>query len=111
MLNPFKRVIVYPRFHNIGWSSYTRKSLKRNKFFQWYVWSHRAIYSFGVGDKIKYNDDLLILSHGWIKGAPKYEEEEERIQQVRSMFKDGKLVIETLQQARFLAIRFAESVA
>ena len=204
MLNPFKEVIVYPRFRDRGWTSFRDVRLKRaNKWFDWYAynskgidihdikvykprainmilevseikdeptgrldhflccyskqdgsyigtpfdvfkfvtyfgikdfyrshpdnkvasigfapekerwygWSHRAIYSFGIGDKIKYNDDLLILSHGWIEGCPEYEEEKKQIQYVKSMFKEGILKIENLQQARFLAIRFADSIA
>jgi len=205
MLNPFKNVIVYPRFIDKGWSSYSNMPLKHNKLFnyqwyayrkkginlnnpdsyktkvwkkldkiciikkrqrydgkmsilcyskqdesfigslfdvfkycyyygirdfykahphrkvasvgfapkkeRWYGWSHRAICSFGVGDEIKYDDDLLILSHGWIEGCPEYEEEKKQIQYVKSMFNEGILKIENLQQARFLAIRFADSIA
>jgi len=83
----------------------------RTKNGTWWGWSHRAMYHFSVGDKIKYDDSLVILSHGWIEGSPKYESEEMRIKAVEEMFKDGILEIEDESQARFLAERFAESVA
>ena len=87
---------------NIGYSSKTKT---------WWGWSHRAISKFRIGDKIKYDDDLLILSTGWLPGAPWYKKEEEEINRIKSMFKDGVLTITDDKTAWLLAKRFASSVA
>jgi len=87
---------------SVGYSSKTKT---------WWGWSHRAISKFRIGDKIKYDDDLLILSNGWLPGAPWYKKEEEEINRIKSMFKDGVLTITDDKTAWLLAKRFARSVA
>jgi len=77
---------------------------------KWYGWSHRAIFGFKVGDKIQYNPDLVILSHGWLEGCMAYEKEKQDIEIVRGWFKNGWLHIDSEEKAKFLACRFAEAV-
>lgn len=69
---------------------------------KWYGWSHRAVYGFGVGDKIEGDSlgkkvDYPKLPDGeldWDNG--KYEDD---------------FVIQSDEQARQVAIRFAENVS
>jgi len=79
----------------------------------WYGWSHRAIYGFRVGDKIKYNPDLVILHSGYVDGCvgEAVEKEKKDIEKVKKMFKNGILEIKNLEEAKFLAVRFANSVS
>jgi len=58
--------------------------------WKWYGWSHRAICGFGIGDRIfdeKYGNDKTPFT------------------------KHGRRKIETIEQAREAAIKFAESVS
>ena len=74
-------------------------------------WTHRGFMEFKVGDKIKYNDDLIILSHGYMKGCSEYDEEEKEIQKIRDMFKDGVLEIKDLETAKILAERYSDALS
>lgn len=69
---------------------------------KWYGWSHRAIGSFGIGDKVKKDD--LCASSGWTDEYLKEHPE-----------KDLSLPIgfeaKTLEDAKRMAIAFADSVA
>ena len=69
---------------------------------KWYGWSHRAIGAFGIGDEVKEND--LCASSGWTDEYLKENPD-----------KDLSLPIgfkaETLEDAKRMAIAFADSVA
>lgn len=69
---------------------------------KWYGWSHRAIYGFGVGDVVK-EDDLTSMS-GYTDEYLKEHPEKDRSLPVGFTAK-------TLDDAKRMAIAFAESVA
>jgi len=68
---------------------------------RWYGWSHRAICSFGIGHAVE--EDSLVRSSGWIEECQEYVEDEKTKPAVG--FK-----AETLEDCRYLAIRFAGAV-
>ena len=75
-------------------------------------WTYRGFfYEFRKGDQIRYDPDLIILSHGYIEGIPEYEEEKQEIKKVKSMFKNGILTINTDEQALFLAKRYSRALS
>lgn len=78
---------------SIGFSPFEQK---------YYGWSHRAICGFGVGYVVPENG--LVRSNGWIEGCSKYEESEK-------LKPETGFEAKTLEDCRFLADRFAESVA
>lgn len=69
---------------------------------KWYGWSHRAIYGFGVGSEAK-EGDLCTMS-GYIDGY--LEEHPEKDRRVPVGFK-----AETLEDAKRMAVAFADSVS
>lgn len=68
---------------------------------KWYGWSHRAIYGFGVGDKVAKGD--CCASSGWSKKYLKEHPEKDLSLPVGFEAKD-------LKDAKRMAIAFAESV-
>lgn len=64
---------------------------------KWYGWSHRAIYGFGIGDKL--------FEGNYREHAP------EKYRDSIPFNKHGSVVIRTLKQAKQAAINFAASVS
>jgi len=70
---------------------------------KWYGWSHRAIFGFGIGSMAKEGD--CCTTSGWTEEYLN-EHPEERLRVIPVGFK-----AETLQDAKRMAIAFAESVS
>ena len=68
---------------------------------KWYGWSHRAIYGFGIGDKVEKGD--CCASSGWSKSYLKKHPERDLSLPVGFIAKD-------LNDAKRMAMAFAESV-
>ena len=68
---------------------------------KWYGWSHQAMYGFGIGDKVKKGDSAV--SSGYVEGY--LEDHPELDYRVPVGFK-----VKTLEDAKRVAIAFAESV-
>ncbi len=69
---------------------------------KWYGWSHRAIFGFGIGHKIKKGD--VCASSGW---TPEYlAEHPEEDQSLPIGFK-----AKTIDDAKMMAVAFAEGVS
>lgn len=68
---------------------------------KWYGWSHRAIFGFAVGDQVKEGD--CCASSGWTNDYLEEHPEEDVSLPVGFMAK-------SLEDARLMAIAFAESV-
>lgn len=69
---------------------------------KWYGWSHRAIFGFGIGDVVKEGD--CTASSGWTQEyLDEYPE--------RDLSLPIGFVAETLEDAKRMAIAFADSVA
>ena len=68
---------------------------------KWFGWSHRAIYGFGIGDVVKEGD--CVASSGWTEEYLEEHPEEDLSLPVGFMAK-------TLDDAKLMAIAFAESV-
>ncbi len=77
---------------SIGWCKEERR---------WYGWSHRAIYGFGIGDKVKKGD--CTNSSGYIESYIKEHPEDDKSLPVGFTAKD-------YTDCRTMAIAFAESV-
>lgn len=69
---------------------------------KWYGWSHRAIYGFGIGDKVSEGD--CTNSSGYIEEYLAEHPEEDRSLPVG-------FVAETLEDAKRMAVAFADSVS
>ena len=69
---------------------------------KWYGWSHRAIYGFGIGDKVE-SEDHLCSSSGWID---EYLEEHPEMDKSLPVGFEAK----TLDDAKKMAIAFADAV-
>jgi len=69
---------------------------------KWYGWSHRAIYGFSVGDEVKEGDCCAVS--GWVEDY--LEEHPEEDKSLPIGFK-----AETLEDAKKMAVAFAESVS
>ncbi len=68
---------------------------------KWYGWSHRAIFGFGVGDRVKEGD--CTASSGWIESYLKEHPEQDLSLPIGFTAK-------TIEDAKRMAIAFAESV-
>lgn len=69
---------------------------------KWYGWSHRAIFGFGIGDKVKEGD--CAASSGFVEGYLKEHPGADKSLPVGFEAK-------TLEDAKRIAIAFAESVS
>ncbi len=69
---------------------------------KWYGWSHRAIYGFGIGDKVKKGD--CCASSGYIDEYIKEHPEKDKSLPIG-------FIAKTLDDAKTMAIAFAESVS
>ena len=69
---------------------------------KWYGWSHRAMYGFGIGNKVKKGD--CVASSGWTDEYLKEHPEEDTSLPVG-------FVAKNLNDAKTMAIAFAESVS
>ena len=69
---------------------------------KWYGWSHRALFGFGIGDKVKKGD--VCASSGW---TPEYLAEHPEADQSLSVGFKAK----TLDDAKMMAVAFAEGVS
>jgi hypothetical protein len=69
---------------------------------RWYGWSHRGICSFGIGDEV--NEDSLCATSGWTEEYLKEHPDEDLSLPIG--FK-----AETLEDAKRMAIAFADAVA
>jgi hypothetical protein len=69
---------------------------------KWYGWSHRAIYGFGIGDKVEEGD--CTNSSGWTEKYLKEHPEADKSLPVG-------FTANTLENAKLMAIAFAESVS
>jgi hypothetical protein len=66
---------------------------------------------FIVGNTIKYNDDLIILTNGYIEDCKEYKEDEKKIQEIRDLFVNGELHIKDKEIAKKLAIRATDALS
>lgn len=70
-LEDFKRLVIdrgiEPETYNEHRVCSIGKSTRDGK---WYGWSHRAIYGFTIGDKVKKGD--CCASSGWVEGCEEY---------------------------------------
>jgi hypothetical protein len=73
--------------------------------------SHRGRMKFIVGNTIKYNDDLIILTNGYIEDCKEYKEDEKKIQEIRDLFVNGELHIKDKEIAKKLAIRATDALS
>lgn len=69
---------------------------------KWYGWSHRALFGFGIGDKVSEGD--CSASSGWVDGITPEGEPDPLVLPVG-------FVAETLDDAKRMAIAFAASVS
>ena len=69
---------------------------------RWYGWSHRAIYGFGIGDKVKEGD--CCASSGWIDEYLQEHPEENKALPVG-------FVAKNLDDCKIMATAFADSVS
>ena len=81
--------------HNVCSIGFCEKKQK------WYGWSHRAIYGFGVGDEVKEGD--CAAESGWIDEYLEQHPEADKSLPVG-------FIAKTLDDARLMAIAFADSV-
>jgi len=68
---------------------------------KWYGWSHRAIYGFAVGHVVQEGD--CVRSSGWTEDCPEYKEDEKTKPEIG-------FIAKTLEDCKYLAIRFAGAV-
>lgn len=77
----------------------------------WVGFTHRAMAKFRVGDSIEVKKYSIVLDSGYNGNAPEElrKEEDERIKNIESWIKDGKIFIDSHEKAKLLAFRLAEA--
>lgn len=101
-IDDFQRLVVDKEIFPETFDNHSVCSVgKSHKDGKWYGWSHRAIYGFKIGDKVKEGD--CCASSGWIEGCEEYENDP-------YILKVG-FEAKTEEDCKKMAIAFASSVS